>query len=360
MNKIAIPLGRAAASFKSDASQLRTCPLTHVTLSPAPAARRVYDALNVLEALDIISKEKKSVKWKGFPETQAAHHFAVQQTEAQARQVELKQQKLRALIGQLVAFRQLIERNKARERGAAAAPEASSGSGCAGSACAGGGGAADDASAGGAAGSEAGSSVAAAAAAAAAASHGAADVVHGGGGGLSSSEQRALRIHMPFFLVQTQTPSVIDCAISDDRLVADLTFEHSFSVHDDSDVLHGLNLHVPKRGADLTAMGVPAELVPFAKGESARSIRLDANRVADSSRHGTAAAVDMTATASASSGATDCAAAAGGAIGASAFTAEGACDASAAGSTAISTARGEAAAAAAVSSLSSVAAHSQL
>ena len=58
-----------------------------LVMSRAPAARRVYDALNVLEALDIIGKEKKSVKWRGFPETQAAHHFAVQQTEAQARQM---------------------------------------------------------------------------------------------------------------------------------------------------------------------------------------------------------------------------------------------------------------------------------
>lgn len=29
--------------------------------------RRVYDALNVLMAMDIISKEKKEIKWKGFP-----------------------------------------------------------------------------------------------------------------------------------------------------------------------------------------------------------------------------------------------------------------------------------------------------
>jgi len=31
--------------------------------------RRVYDALNVLMAMDIISKDKKEIQWKGFPWT---------------------------------------------------------------------------------------------------------------------------------------------------------------------------------------------------------------------------------------------------------------------------------------------------
>lgn len=29
--------------------------------------RRVYDALNVLMAMDIISKDKKEIQWKGLP-----------------------------------------------------------------------------------------------------------------------------------------------------------------------------------------------------------------------------------------------------------------------------------------------------
>ena len=29
--------------------------------------RRAYDALNVLTAMDIISKDKKDIQWKGFP-----------------------------------------------------------------------------------------------------------------------------------------------------------------------------------------------------------------------------------------------------------------------------------------------------
>lgn len=31
--------------------------------------RRIYDALNVLMAMDIIIKEKKQIQWKGLPDT---------------------------------------------------------------------------------------------------------------------------------------------------------------------------------------------------------------------------------------------------------------------------------------------------
>jgi hypothetical protein len=31
--------------------------------------RRVYDALNVLMAMEIISKDKKEIQWKGLPRT---------------------------------------------------------------------------------------------------------------------------------------------------------------------------------------------------------------------------------------------------------------------------------------------------
>lgn len=33
--------------------------------------RRVYDALNVLMAMNIISKDKKEIKWIGFPTNSA-------------------------------------------------------------------------------------------------------------------------------------------------------------------------------------------------------------------------------------------------------------------------------------------------
>ena len=36
--------------------------------APAQTCSRVYDALNVLMAMDIISKEKKEIRWCGHPE----------------------------------------------------------------------------------------------------------------------------------------------------------------------------------------------------------------------------------------------------------------------------------------------------
>lgn len=38
--------------------------------------RRVYDALNVLMAMDIIRKDKKQIKWLGLP-TNAVHNHVV-------------------------------------------------------------------------------------------------------------------------------------------------------------------------------------------------------------------------------------------------------------------------------------------
>jgi transcription factor Dp-1 len=51
-----------------------------VTMRPNDSAydeknirRRVYDALNVLMAMDIISKERKEIRWKGLPNNVQQH-----------------------------------------------------------------------------------------------------------------------------------------------------------------------------------------------------------------------------------------------------------------------------------------------
>ena len=49
---------------------------------------------------------------------------------------------------------------------------------------------------------------------------------------------------MPFLLVSTRRPSAIDCALSDDRTRAMLTFEDSFRIHDDTQVMRRLGLHL--------------------------------------------------------------------------------------------------------------------
>ncbi|RWS28870.1 transcription factor Dp-1-like protein [Leptotrombidium deliense] len=75
--------------------------------------RRVYDALNVLMAMNIISKEKKEIKWIGLP-TNAAQECSELEQEKQKRleRIAVKKQQLRDLLLQQIAFKNLVERNK--------------------------------------------------------------------------------------------------------------------------------------------------------------------------------------------------------------------------------------------------------
>jgi len=78
--------------------------------------RRVYDALNVLMAMNIISKEKKEIKWLGLP-TNSMQECTTLEKDRQKRieRLKAKTQQLQDLITQQVAFKSLVERNKARE-----------------------------------------------------------------------------------------------------------------------------------------------------------------------------------------------------------------------------------------------------
>lgn len=61
--------------------------------------RRVYDALNVLMAMNIISKEKKEIKWLGLPTSsvQECEEIEIQNQQTRKR-IEEKQQQLRELV----------------------------------------------------------------------------------------------------------------------------------------------------------------------------------------------------------------------------------------------------------------------
>ena len=78
--------------------------------------RRVYDALNVLMAMDIISKDKKDIRWKGLP-SNVHHDLDLLQREGQFRraEVERKRESLRELLVQQVCFRNLVQHNQCRE-----------------------------------------------------------------------------------------------------------------------------------------------------------------------------------------------------------------------------------------------------
>lgn len=89
--------------------------------------RRVYDALNVLMAMNIISKEKKEIRWIGLP-TNSAQECRNLELEKQKRLERIRQKRaqLEELILQQVAFKNLVQRNQASEASSRSSPPAGS------------------------------------------------------------------------------------------------------------------------------------------------------------------------------------------------------------------------------------------
>ena len=79
--------------------------------------RRVYDALNVLMAMNIISKEKKEIRWLGLP-TNSVQEATGLETEKAKRieSIKAKTDHIQELIVQQIAFKKLVERNKEAEK----------------------------------------------------------------------------------------------------------------------------------------------------------------------------------------------------------------------------------------------------
>ncbi|KAB7496158.1 Transcription factor Dp-1 [Armadillidium nasatum] len=79
--------------------------------------RRVYDALNVLMAMNIISKEKKEIRWLGLPTNSVQEcHRLEQERKRRLQKIKLKTQQLQDLILQQIAFKNLVERNRKNEK----------------------------------------------------------------------------------------------------------------------------------------------------------------------------------------------------------------------------------------------------
>lgn len=78
--------------------------------------RRVYDALNVLMAMDIISKQKKEITWKGLPTAAKQDMDSMsKEIEYKENQIAQKKEALKDLLVQQVCFRNLVQRNQQRE-----------------------------------------------------------------------------------------------------------------------------------------------------------------------------------------------------------------------------------------------------
>ncbi|XP_014231580.1 transcription factor Dp-1 isoform X1 [Trichogramma pretiosum] len=78
--------------------------------------RRVYDALNVLMAMNIISKEKKEIRWLGLPTNSLQECVALQKDrKKKIERITQKTQQLQRIILQHIAVKNLMERNRITE-----------------------------------------------------------------------------------------------------------------------------------------------------------------------------------------------------------------------------------------------------
>ncbi|XP_034949182.1 transcription factor Dp-1 isoform X2 [Chelonus insularis] len=78
--------------------------------------RRVYDALNVLMAMNIISKEKKEIRWLGLPTNSLQECASLEKDKKKkVERIKAKTQQLHQLILQHISFKNLVERNSVTE-----------------------------------------------------------------------------------------------------------------------------------------------------------------------------------------------------------------------------------------------------
>ncbi|OAY81689.1 Transcription factor-like protein DPB [Ananas comosus] len=75
--------------------------------------RRVYDALNVLMAMDIISKDKKEIQWKGLPQTsQSDVEGLKEECITLKKRIDKKAAYLQDLQDQFIGLQNLVQRNE--------------------------------------------------------------------------------------------------------------------------------------------------------------------------------------------------------------------------------------------------------
>jgi len=75
--------------------------------------RRVYDALNVLMAMGVITKVKKQITWKGLPSnTRRDLDLVDRQIQEKKTVIADKRLQLEELLVQSIAYHNLVERNK--------------------------------------------------------------------------------------------------------------------------------------------------------------------------------------------------------------------------------------------------------
>jgi len=79
--------------------------------------RRVYDALNVLKAMGIISKQKKEIKWIGLPPNSKQELCDLEkEKQVRVQNVSRKKERLQELMAQQQSYERLLLRNQENEK----------------------------------------------------------------------------------------------------------------------------------------------------------------------------------------------------------------------------------------------------
>uniref|UniRef100_A0A8R1HW24 Transcription factor n=2 Tax=Caenorhabditis japonica TaxID=281687 RepID=A0A8R1HW24_CAEJA len=78
--------------------------------------RRVYDALNVLLAMNIITKNKKDIRWIGLPASASQEISRLEEEKARREaSIKNKMESLQEMIMQIVAYKNLVQKNRNTE-----------------------------------------------------------------------------------------------------------------------------------------------------------------------------------------------------------------------------------------------------
>jgi hypothetical protein len=148
---------------------------SNISIDEKNIRRRVYDALNVLMAMDIITKNKKDIIWQGFPNQSNDDVEGLQkERDILMKKIESKKECLHELLVQNICFRNLIKRNRAQE-------SASSSS--------------------------------------------------------ASSGKDSTKIPLPFIVIQTSPKARVQCDMNEERTDVVFDFDMPFQIHDDNEVL---------------------------------------------------------------------------------------------------------------------------
>jgi transcription factor Dp-1 len=185
----------------------------------------VYDALNVLMAMDIISKEKKEIRWKGLPSN--AHHdleILERERDMKLEEVARKKELLRDLIMQGVRYDNLVKRNVEVERGEGEGGGVTNGT------------ATNDTATNDTTNTNTTTTTAAAA------NTNTATTATSTGNNDATESVPDDKIPIPFIVVNTSSETVIQCEMGSDRTDVFFNFSQPFEINDDNEILKRLGM----------------------------------------------------------------------------------------------------------------------